>query len=79
MSGLTDASVSNPFNQPSTHPRIHCIEAAADADNGLQLIGVPNRGWRNFFGYVVAQRETGDSRRRVEHGGSVRIAYRLAV
>jgi hypothetical protein len=55
------------------------IEAAADADNGLQLIGVPNRGWRPFFGYVVAQRETGDSRGRAETPGGQRIVYRLAI
>jgi hypothetical protein len=34
------------------------IEAAADVDNGLQLIGVPNPRWRPFFAYVVAQDHT---------------------
>ena len=56
------------------------IEAAADLDDGaLRLIGVPRDGWRSFFAYVVAQRETGDSRGRVEPSSGVRLVYRLAI
>ena len=56
------------------------IEVAADPDDGaLRLVGVPRDGWRSFFAYVVAQRETGDSRRGVKQPPSVKIAYRLAV
>jgi len=37
------------------------IEAAADPERGLLLVGVPKGGWRPFFEYVVAQLQTGAS------------------
>lgn len=54
------------------------IEGATDPEVGLRLVGVPNRGWRPFFEYVVAQLHTWSCSNLSEVRGRVATLSRTA-